>query len=56
VRDSKKDAWGNTAAYSVLGFVDYVQHTGCNPMNVTWKLDYDIPAKYIKQTKKLIVG
>jgi superfamily II DNA or RNA helicase len=56
VRDSKKDAWGNTTAYSVLGFVDYVQHTGCNPMNVTWKLDYDIPAKYIKQTKKLIVG
>ncbi len=56
VRDSKKDAWGNTAPYSVLGFADYVKHTGSNPMNITWKLKYDIPAKYIKQTKKLIVG
>jgi hypothetical protein len=56
VRESKKDSWGNTASYSVLGFVDYVQHTGSNPMNVTWKLGDEIPAKYIKQTKKMIVS
>lgn len=56
VREAKKDQWGNTAAYSILGLVDYVQHSGNKPMNVTWKLDEKIPAKYIKQTKKMIVG
>ena len=56
VRDAKKDAWGGTASYSVLGFVDYVQHTGSNPMNITWRLAAEIPAKYIRQTNKLIVS
>jgi len=56
VRDTKKDAWGNTSPYSVLGFVNYASHSGSNPMNITWRLDDDIPAKYIKQTKKLIVS
>ncbi len=56
VRDSKKDAWGNTAPYSVLGFVNYLQHSGSQPMNITWHLEEPIPAKYSKETKKLIVG
>ena len=56
VRDGKKDDWGNTASYSVLGFVNYLQHTGSRPMNITWKLEREIPAKYSKQTKKLIVS
>ena len=56
VRDAKKDAWGGTASYSVLGFVDYVQHTGSNPMSITWRLVAEIPAKYIKKTNKLIVS
>ena len=56
VRESKKDSYGNAAAYSVLGFATYVQHTGSKPMNVTWKLSDEIPAKYIKQTRKLLVG
>ena len=56
VRDAKKDAWGGTASYSVLGFVDYVQHTGSNPMSITWRLAAEIPAKYIRQTNKLIVS
>ena len=56
VREAKKDAWGNTAAYSVLGFVDYVQHTGSNPMSITWKLADEIPAKFIRKTNQLIVS
>ena len=56
VRDAKKDAWGGTASYSVLGFVDYVQRTGSNPMSITWRLAAEIPAKYIKKTNKLIVS
>ncbi len=56
VRDSKKDTWSNTPSYSVLGFVNYVQHTGSKPMNITWKLDDEIPAKFIKQVRKLVVS
>lgn len=56
VREAKKDSFGNAAAYSVLGFATYVQHTGSKPMNVTWKLSDEIPAKYLKQTRKLLVG
>ena len=54
VREDKKDPWGNTAPYTVLGFVDYVQHTGSKPMNVEWRLADEIPAKYLKQTRKMI--
>lgn len=56
VREAKKDSWGNAAPYSVLGFADYVQHTGSKPMNVVWRLSDEIPAKYIKQTRKLLVN
>ena len=56
VRESKKDSYGNAAAYCVLGFATYVQHTGSKPMNVTWRLSDEIPAKYIKQTRKLLVS
>ncbi len=56
VRDSKKDTWGNTPSYSVLGFVNYVQHTGSKPMSITWSLEDEIPAKFIKQVRKLVVS
>ena len=56
VRETKRDSWGNTAPYSVLGFVSYVQHTGSKPMNVVWKLEDEIPAKYIKKTRKMLVS
>ena len=56
VRDAKKDPWGNAASYSVLGFADYVQHAGSKPMNIVWKLEDEIPAKYLKQTRKMLVG
>ncbi len=56
VRESKKDQWGNAAPYSVLGFVSYIQHTGSRPMNVVWQLEEEIPAKYIKQTRKMLVS
>ena len=56
VRESKIDPWGNAAPYSVLGFVDYVEHTGSRPMNIVWKLKDEIPAKYLKQTRKMLIG
>lgn len=55
-------AVGKTAAdlsrpeSSILGTADYVKHEGSRPMNITWKLDRPIPAKFLKKTNKLVVG
>ena len=57
VREFKSDRILNTAAaYTYLGTASYVKHEGSRPMNITWKLDAPIPAKYLKKTNKLMVG
>ncbi len=57
VREFKSDRITNGAeAYTYLGTANYVKHEGGKPMNITWKLDYPIPAKYLKKTNKLVVG
>ena len=56
VREFKTDSYGNAAPYTFLGTANYVKHNGSKPMNVTWKLDKPIPAKYLKKTNKLVVG
>ena len=55
VREFKADLMG-AAPYTFLGTANYVKHTGSRPMNITWKLDQPIPAKYLKKTNKLVVG
>lgn len=55
VREFKSDLVG-AAPYTFLGTANYVKHTGSRPMNITWKLDHPIPAKYLKKTNKLVVG
>jgi len=57
VREFKKDRIsGSAEAYTFLGTADYVRHEGERPMNITWKLNAPIPAKYLKKTGKLLVG
>lgn len=57
VREFKTDAIsGTAAAYTFLGTANYVKHEGSKPMNITWKLDRPIPAKFLKKTNKLVVG
>lgn len=56
VRESKTDLYGNAAPYTFLGTANYVRHSGSKPMNITWKLDKPIPAKYLKKTNKLVVA
>ena len=57
VREFKADSrFGDAAAYTYLGTVNYVTHEGSRPMNITWKLDRPIPAKFLKKTNKLVVG
>ena len=55
VRDYKSNIAG-TAPYTFLGFADYLKHEGSKPMNITWKLQRAIPAKFLKKTNKLVVG
>ena len=57
VREFKADRIsGGAEAYTYLGTANYVNHEGEKPMNITWELDYPIPAKYLKKTNKLVVG
>ena len=57
VREFKADRITNGAeAYTYLGTANYVKHEGEKPMNITWRLDTPIPAKYLKKTNKLVVG
>ena len=57
VREFKADRiTGGAAAYTFLGTANYVKHDGSRPMNITWKLDRPIPAKFLKKTNTLVVG
>ena len=57
VREFKTDRISGVAeAYTFLGTANYVKHEGSRPMNITWKLDRPIPAKFLKKTNKLVVG
>lgn len=57
VREFKTDRiTGGAAPYTYLGAASYVQHEGSRPMNITWRLDRPIPAKFLKKTNKLVVG
>lgn len=57
VREFKTDRIsGGAEAYTFLGTANYVKHEGSRPMNITWKLDRPIPAKFLKKTNKLVIG
>lgn len=57
VREYKADRiTGGAGAYTYLGTTRYVSHHGSRPMNITWKLDRPIPARFLKKTNKLMVG
>ena len=54
VRDEKKNKYGETAIYTFLGTANYKSHEGSKPMSIIWELDFPIPAKYIKETQKMV--
>ncbi len=57
VREFKIDrVTGGAEAYTYLGTASYVKHEGSRPMNIIWRLDRPIPAKFLKKTNKLVVG
>lgn len=55
VREQKSDEYG-PQPFVFLGTVKYLSHEGSRPMNVIWKMETPIPAKFIKQTNTLTVG
>lgn len=54
VRENKA-VHGAAEPYTFLGKAQYVKHEGSRPMNITWKLEKEIPAKYLKKTNQLAV-
>lgn len=53
VREFKQDALG-TSPYTFLGKATYVSHTGSKPMNIVWKLEKPIPAKYLRRVQQVM--
>ena len=53
VREYNDDILG-TASFTFLGTANYVKHEGSKPMNIIWKLDKPIPARFLKKTNKLL--
>ncbi len=56
VREKNKDAFGNTMSYVFLGKVFYKEYYGSKPMNITWKLEKNIPAFLWKEIAKMAIG
>ena len=56
VRYYRKNEYGFTENYSILGFCDYVSHEGSRPISFVWKMRNKIPAKFIEKTSKLMVN
>lgn len=54
VREQKSDEFG-PQPFAFLGTVRYMCHEGSRPMNIIWKMDTPIPAKFINQTNTLAV-
>ncbi|MDO5558300.1 MAG: DUF3427 domain-containing protein [Oscillospiraceae bacterium] len=55
VREYKNNRLG-AQAYTFLGKAEFVSSTGSKPMNVVWRLEKGIPAKYLRRTGKMGVG
>ncbi|GAB3486736.1 DUF3427 domain-containing protein [Marinomonas epiphytica] len=56
VREQTKDEYGRTMGFVNYGEVEYVSHTGSQPMNITWKLKQPMPNFMWQQAAKLAVG
>ncbi|MGO1616994.1 MAG: DUF3427 domain-containing protein [Oceanisphaera sp.] len=56
VREQSKDEYGTTMGFVNFGEVEYVSHTGSQPMNITWQLNTVIPPFMWQQAAKLAVG
>ncbi|MGR5176869.1 DUF3427 domain-containing protein [Vibrio mediterranei] len=56
VREQTKDEYGRTMGFVNYGEVEYVSHTGSQPMSITWQLKAPVPYFMWQQAAKLAVG
>ncbi|MEQ3528506.1 DUF3427 domain-containing protein [Pseudoalteromonas sp. XMcav11-Q] len=56
VREQSKDEFGKTMGFVNFGEVDYVSHTGSQPMSITWQLRNSMPAFMWKHAAKLAMA
>lgn len=53
VRESKKDAFGNSNCYYCLGLMDYLSSEGECPMNITWSMRNRIPGFVLEKAQAI---
>jgi superfamily II DNA or RNA helicase/HKD family nuclease len=56
VREQTKDEYGRTVGFVNFGEVEFVSHTGSQPMSITWQLKEPMPHFMWQQAAKLAVG
>jgi superfamily II DNA or RNA helicase len=56
VREQSKDEYGRTMGFVNYGEVEYVEHTGSQPMSITWRLRTPMPHFMWQQAAKLAMG
>jgi hypothetical protein len=56
VREQTKDEYGRTMGFVNFGELDYVSHTGSQPMSITWRLKNPMPSFMWQDAAKLAVG
>ncbi|KZN69208.1 DUF3427 domain-containing protein [Pseudoalteromonas luteoviolacea] len=56
VREQNKDENGRTMGFVNFGEVQYVTHTGSQPMDITWELLHPMPSELWHEAGKLAVG
>ncbi|KMT66066.1 DUF3427 domain-containing protein [Catenovulum maritimum] len=56
VREQSKDEYGRTMGFVNYGEVEYVSHTGSQPMSITWQLKIPMPHFMWQQAAKLAIG
>lgn len=56
VREQTKDGYGRTMGFVNYGEVDYISHTGSQPMSITWQLKEPMPHFMWQQAAKLAMG
>lgn len=56
VREHTKDEYGRTMGFVNYGEVEYISHSGSQPMNINWQLKIPMPHFMWQQAAKLAVG
>jgi hypothetical protein len=54
VRESNYNEFKKAANFTFLGYMDYMKHEGSRPMNIYWHMEEPIPAKFLKQTNRMV--